>query len=80
MMMLLLRGHLFQWYLRVQVTSIVVRLPHQVMEEEIVGSLGTAFYIVAIILAVLAAIPPVPYTGSLLALSLGFFEAAHAIS
>jgi hypothetical protein len=41
--------------------------------------LGLACYIVAIILALLAAIPPVPYSGSLLALSVAFGWAGHLL-
>lgn len=41
--------------------------------------LGAACYIVAVILAVLAAVPPVPYSGSLLALSVGFGWLGHLL-
>lgn len=41
------------------------------------AELRIAATLVAIILAVLAAIPPVPYSGSLLALSLAFGWLAH---
>lgn len=36
-----------------------------------------AFLIVAMVLFVLAAIPPVPYSASLVALGLAFFAASH---
>lgn len=40
-------------------------------------SLKVPFVIVAVILFVLAAIPPVPYSGSLVALGLAFFAATE---
>jgi uncharacterized membrane protein len=45
--------------------------------ETSVTEMRTAFLIVAVLLFVLAAIPPVPYTGSLVALGLAFFAASH---
>lgn len=41
--------------------------------------LTMACYIVAVILAVLAAVPPVPYSGSLLGLSLAFGWLGHLL-
>ena len=45
-----------------------------------VTGLRLPFLIVAIILFVLAAIPPVPYSGSLLALGLAFATAAQVMA
>jgi hypothetical protein len=42
-------------------------------------ALKLPFLLVSIILFVLAAIPPVPYSGSLVALGLAFFAAAEVV-
>ena len=46
-------------------------------KEELVDNLRIAFIIVAVILAALAAIPPLPYSERLLAGALAFLAAAH---
>ena len=39
--------------------------------------LRAAFLIVSVVLFILAAVPPVPYSGSLTAAGLAFFAASH---
>jgi hypothetical protein len=43
----------------------------------VVAELKAPFLIVAVILFILAAIPPVPYSSSLVSVGLAFFAASH---